>query len=218
MSLCVAPKPRRALRPRSPCAVTVIGSGLVVYWVWHFSRVHPPVGNGEFFEAATISLIYLLIGILVSLLVIQTREGQQTLARSLEELQRTRDLLVQEEKLGTVGRFASAIAHEIRNPVAMISTPTDSDILLRTTAGSDKAISIDVENRGNAIPQPVADKIFEPFFTTKPRGTGLDLAITRNVARSHGGDLQLTSNEAGKVCFTLTIGMSKTEAMEEVRG
>ena len=305
-------------------AVTLVGSGLNIYWVWHFSRVHPPVASGEFFEAATISLIYLLIGILVSLLISQLRNNQQALALNLEELQRTRDLLLEEEKLGAVGRFASAIAHEIRNPVAMISSslataissgtesadreemfgiaakeanrleqlttdflqyarpiqpnpsdypiaevvsyvldvcrarardknitlseiastnriaridpgliqqallnlvmnaidaaPAGSEIVLRTPAGPDQSVRIDVENRGNAIPQTVSEKIFEPFFTTKPRGTGLGLAITRNIARSHGGDLQLTSNETGKICFTLTIGISKAEAVEEVRG
>lgn len=304
--------------------VTFLGSGLNLYWVWHFSRVHPPVGSGEFFEAATISLIYLLIGILVSLLVGQLRKNQQTLALNLEELQRTRDLLVQEEKLGAVGRFASAIAHEIRNPVAMISSslatathrttepadreemfgiaakeaqrleqlttdflqyarplqpnrseysiaevvsyvldvcrarsrekrttlteiasantiiridvgliqqallnlvmnaidaaPTDSEIVVRTTAGPNQSVMIDVENRGNTIPQSVAANIFEPFFTTKPKGTGLGLAISRNIARSHGGDLQLTSNESGRICFTMTLGITKSEAMERVSG
>ncbi len=35
---------------------------------------------------------------------------------------RTREQLLQEERLAAVGRLSSAIAHEIRNPVAMISS------------------------------------------------------------------------------------------------
>jgi len=37
-------------------------------------------------------------------------------------LQRTQERLLREEKLAVVGRLSSAIAHEIRNPVAMISS------------------------------------------------------------------------------------------------
>ena len=37
------------------------------------------------------------------------------------ELERTRDRLVEEERLAAVGRLSAAIAHEIRNPVAMIA-------------------------------------------------------------------------------------------------
>jgi DNA-binding NtrC family response regulator len=42
--------------------------------------------------------------------------------RNVEELDRTRQQLLSEEKLAAVGRLSRAIAHEIRNPVAMISS------------------------------------------------------------------------------------------------
>jgi two-component system, NtrC family, sensor histidine kinase HydH len=44
------------------------------------------------------------------------------LRRRETELERTRERLLSEEKLAAVGRLSSAIAHEIRNPVAMISS------------------------------------------------------------------------------------------------
>ena len=50
---------------------------------------------------------------------LQTRSD---LAKSLAELDRAKERLLIEEKLAAVGRFSSAIAHEIRNPVAMISS------------------------------------------------------------------------------------------------
>jgi signal transduction histidine kinase len=54
----------------------------------------------------------------VALLVGRLRREQGRLRDSLAELERARDRLVSEEKLAAVGRFASAIAHEVRNPVA----------------------------------------------------------------------------------------------------
>jgi signal transduction histidine kinase len=78
-------------------------------------------GRGlEYFEAASVILIYAVVAVVVWLLVRQVREEQAQLASNLEELQLAKDRLVREEKLAAIGRFASGIAHEIRNPVAVI--------------------------------------------------------------------------------------------------
>ena len=76
----------------------------------------------EYFEAGTISLIYAFVGVLVWILVNNLRANEAELARNLLILQRTQERLLREEKLAVVGRLSSAIAHEIRNPVAMISS------------------------------------------------------------------------------------------------
>jgi signal transduction histidine kinase len=90
--------------------------------VWHFFRLHPPEHIGEYYEAFSVSLLLFLVGTLVWLLVQVLRQERVKLERSLVELKTTRDRLVTEEKLAVVGRLASAIAHEIRNPVAMIGS------------------------------------------------------------------------------------------------
>jgi len=64
---------------------------------------------------------------------------------------------------------------------------------------------IDVEDNAGSIPAETVARIFEPFFTTKPAGTGLGLAIARNIARAHGGDLVLSANDPGRVCFSMTL-------------
>jgi signal transduction histidine kinase len=103
--------------------VTVIVSdSLIFFWVWNYFRLHPPADANEYIEAATISLIYAVAAVLVWTLVNHLRSKQTDLIRSLEELEKTRARLVVEEKLAAVGRFSGAIAHEIRNPVAMISS------------------------------------------------------------------------------------------------
>jgi len=76
----------------------------------------------EYFEAGATSIIYTIAGVLVWLLVKNLRQGEVLLKRNLNELNQTRERLMAEEKLAAVGRLSSAIAHEIRNPVAMISS------------------------------------------------------------------------------------------------
>ena len=104
-------------------ALTVAASdGLIFFWVWHYFRVHPPVDPNSYIEAGTVALIFAIMGFLVWALVNHLRRKEQELTRSLDELEKTEAKLLEEEKLAAVGRFSSAIAHEIRNPVAMISS------------------------------------------------------------------------------------------------
>jgi two-component system sensor histidine kinase PilS (NtrC family) len=67
-------------------------------------------------------LVYAVVATVVAFLVVQLRRDREHLRASLAELEATKDRLVTEEKLAAVGRFASAIAHEVRNPVAMIGS------------------------------------------------------------------------------------------------
>ncbi|MBS1805140.1 MAG: hypothetical protein JST28_17400 [Acidobacteria bacterium] len=104
-------------------ALTVAASdGLIFFWVWHYFRVHPPVDPNSYIEAGTVALIFAIMGFLVWALVNHLRRKERELIRSLDELEKAEAKLLEEEKLAAVGRFSSAIAHEIRNPVAMISS------------------------------------------------------------------------------------------------
>lgn len=104
-------------------AVTIAASiTMMFWWTEHFFALHPPRRPTEYLETGMISIIYVLIGILVWLLVHQLKQQQSRLYESIAALHATREQLVDEEKLAAVGRLASGIAHEIRNPVAMISS------------------------------------------------------------------------------------------------
>ncbi len=100
--------------------VVAATTGLTFLEVWIYYRRHVPMGTTEYFEATNVVLVYGVVAPVVALLVGRLRREQGRLRDSLVELERARDRLVSEEKLAAVGRFASAIAHEVRNPVAMI--------------------------------------------------------------------------------------------------
>jgi two-component system sensor histidine kinase HydH len=95
---------------------------MIIFWIWHFYVLHPPARPSEFLEIGMFCVVYMLMGLLVWFLVNQLKTNQSRLKDSLALLQATRERLISEEKLAAVGRLASGVAHEIRNPVAMISS------------------------------------------------------------------------------------------------
>jgi signal transduction histidine kinase len=103
--------------------LTIVGVAvsLTLLQVWLFFRAHPPVDMTEVFEAATVSLIFIVVGAIVWLLAQHLRRNEAAVRKSVEELGRARDRLISEEKLAAIGRLSSSIAHEIRNPVAIIA-------------------------------------------------------------------------------------------------
>lgn len=298
--LMVVPVLEAAFRLRLVPTVAVIAAAYFL----NFLMAHSLGSLGEYLEAAAASLIFTVVGVTVWLLVNNLREREV-------RLERTRERLLVEEKLAAVGRLSSAIAHEIRNPVAMISSSlamaarpaladrerqemlgiaaseasrlerltsdflayarpraaqiaranvadvlnyviaiarahaADRGVALEVNAdgklegdfdtaqmhqallnlvlnaidacrkagpvtlsaepGADGGIRIDVTDPDGPIPPEASAHLFEPFFTTKPGGTGLGLATARNIARLHRGELALTINRPGRVCFSITI-------------
>ncbi len=80
-----------------------------------------------------------------------------------------------------------------------------------TASETDTAIVISICDSGPGIPEQQLEAVFEPFFrleTSRSRetgGTGLGLSIARNIALSHGGDLQLFNHKDGGLKAVLTL-------------
>jgi two-component system, NtrC family, sensor kinase len=69
-----------------------------------------------------------------------------------------------------------------------------------------------VEDSGPGIDAANRGRLFEPFFTTKPRGTGLGLAVSRAIARAHGGDLAADPTDGGGARFALRLPARPVQA------
>jgi signal transduction histidine kinase len=78
-------------------------------------------------------------------------------------------------------------------------------ITIRSGAREGRA-RIEIEDDGCGIPLELQARIFEPFFTTKDadHGTGLGLALSREIAREHGGNLTVRS-QPGRTVFLLDL-------------
>ncbi|MEE2672342.1 MAG: ATP-binding protein [Myxococcota bacterium] len=75
----------------------------------------------------------------------------------------------------------------------------------REEGGASRWAELVVSDTGVGIPFEVQEHIFEPFFTTKKEGSGLGLSTVHRIVESHGGMLQVESEEGKGTTFRIRL-------------
>lgn len=74
---------------------------------------------------------------------------------------------------------------------------TDGDVRIRWF-DTGRFLEVEVEDDGPGLAQTA--NLFVPFFTTKPSGSGIGLALGRQIAEGHGGSLVLENRQEADGC------------------
>ena len=79
---------------------------------------------------------------------------------------------------------------------ALEASPAGGTVHVRTSQENGIA-RVEVQDEGPGLDPEQREHLFEPFYTTKPAGTGLGLAVSRELMRSQGGDLLYMPSQSG---------------------
>jgi signal transduction histidine kinase len=90
----------------------------------------------------------------------------------------------------------------IKNAIEAADHAQEAKIEINGTY-TENAVLIEVTDNGPGIIPEAIDRIFVPFFTTKKTGSGIGLALSRQIMQMHNGSLTVVSQPDRKTTFTL---------------
>lgn len=93
---------------------------------------------------------------------------------------------------GDYNRLSQVITNMIKN-----SYEADANKIIVNSYIEDKKVIVDIIDNGSGIDNSIMDKIYEPFYTTKKDGTGLGVALSKEIIEAHDGTLQYYNNKIG---------------------
>jgi hypothetical protein len=103
--------------------------------------------------------------------------------------------------LGDPERLRQLVRNLVANAVRASGGGEGVELTLRLDGGS---VVLGVTDDGPGIPQEVLPHIFEKFYKGAGGGAGLGLAIAEQIARHHGGSIDVAS-APGRTVFTIRL-------------
>lgn len=82
----------------------------------------------------------------------------------------------------------------IRNAIDAVAEQSSPQIKIQVLNQQSKITVIQIEDNGSGIDEDKIDKVFIPFFTTKKSGSGIGLALSKQIIQMHGGQISIISH------------------------
>jgi len=104
----------------------------------------------------------------------------------------------------SAGSFQQVLVNLLLNARdALLEQP--EPLITISASHADGKVVLSVSDNGSGVSDEIRQKIFDPFFTTKPigKGTGLGLAVSKQLIEEVGGSLSCIETQSHGACFQL---------------
>jgi two-component system nitrogen regulation sensor histidine kinase NtrY len=101
-------------------------------------------------------------------------------------------------------------ARESGSPEDQITLRVDA----KEAAAGKGSFELSVSDRGPGMSDEVLAGALLPFYSTKERGTGIGLALCREIVDAHGGKIRLTNRDGGGLVVTCSLPGRDAPAMK----
>jgi two-component system, NtrC family, nitrogen regulation sensor histidine kinase NtrY len=106
-------------------------------------------------------------------------------------------------------QMTQALINLLKNAHEAGGAAEDVELLARQIEGWQH---IEVRDRGPGMSDVVMSQALLPFYSTKRSGTGLGLALAREIAEAHSGRIKLENREGGGLSVTLLLPLRDPSA------
>jgi signal transduction histidine kinase len=96
----------------------------------------------------------------------------------------------------------------LNNAMQAIPPEKEGEIGIRLFQSSQQFIRLEIMDNGKGVENEIHEKIFSPYFTTKSSGTGLGLAMCKDIIESSGGKIGFHSTKNIGTCFWIEMPLS----------
>lgn len=93
----------------------------------------------------------------------------------------------------------------IKNAEHAVADTQSAKVTIKATINKRGHVAIDVSDNGPGIAEDISENIFVPFYTTKAEGSGVGLALTRQIMLAHGGSIKYSAAPTGGAVFSLVF-------------
>lgn len=99
-------------------------------------------------------------------------------------------------------QMEQALLNLLKNAVESGSSPEEITLEIKPML---EGLRIEVSDAGSGMSETVMANALVPFYSTKRHGTGLGLALAREIIEAHGGRIMLNNRESGGLTVSLIL-------------